>query len=108
MSDSTFFDELVAAAGDEDTARKVMAVFDRTKKRRAGLTDQQKLVYQVILDGKPLVSLRQLARDCGLDHPQKAASVLAALTIKGYLVPKDKITSVSSILDAGGYLTPKD
>lgn len=89
MSSSTFFEELIKVTGSEETARKVIQMFDRTKKS-VMLTDQQKKVYEYLISGKPIVSQRQLARDCGLDHPQKLVAILSALVLKGYLVPRGK------------------
>lgn len=83
---SNFFNELVAVTGSEDTALKVLKVFDRTNKD-AELTEKQEAVYQYLLSGAPIYSARRLARDCGLDHPQKLVAILSALVIKGYLVP---------------------
>lgn len=86
--DKTFYEDLVSVTGSEDTAQKVIRLFDRTRHSRE-LTDQQQAVYTYLMAGKPVMSQRQLARDCGLDHPQKVVAILAALVVKGYLVPKD-------------------
>jgi len=74
-------------------AKKVVGLFDRTRKQ-IGLTEQQQSVYDYLVSGKPIVSQRQLAKDCGLDHPQKVVAILAALTLKGFLIPRDKVTKI--------------
>ena len=87
--DNSFFEDLVKTTGSEDMARKVIGLFDRTR-RSTKLTGQQQSVYDYLVSGRPVVSQRQLAKDCGLDHPQKVVAILAALTLKGFLVPKGK------------------
>lgn len=86
----TFFDDLVEVTGSMETAQKVVRLFDRTR-QSTKLTLQQQAVYDYLLSGKPVMSQRQLAKDCGLDHPQKVVAILAALVVKGYLVPKDVV-----------------
>lgn len=90
MADNTFFQDLVDTTGSEETAKKVLQLFDRTR-HTTKLTDQQQIVYDYLLSGKPVMSQRQLARDCNLDHPQKLVAILAALVMKGFLVPKEEL-----------------
>lgn len=85
----TFFKDLVEATGSEASAKKVLRLFDRTK-QTTKLTKQQQGVYDFLVSGNPIMSQRQLAKDCGLDHPQKVVAILSALVIKGYLIPKEK------------------
>jgi len=90
--DNSFFEDLVKTTGSEDMARKVIGLFDRTR-RSTKLTGQQQSVYDYLVSGRPVVSQRQLAKDCGLDHPQKVVAILAALTLKGFLVPRDRVAT---------------
>lgn len=87
MTDHTFFDDLVRTTGSKETAQKVIQLFDRTR-HTIELTNQQQVVYDYLISGKPVMSQRQLAKACGLDHPQKVVAILAALVVKGYLVPR--------------------
>lgn len=82
----TLWDELVTATGSEEQALKVSKVLD--KRKNLQLTPTQQLVLDYIGSGKPLSSLRQVAAECGIGHPQTLVAVLAGLTMKGYLVPK--------------------
>ena len=86
---SKFYEDILAVTGSEEVAKKVLRLFDRTKQTNK-LTKQQSDVYDYLVAGNPIMSQRQLAKDCGLDHPQKVVAILSALVIKGYLVPKNK------------------
>jgi len=92
MTDNSFFEDLVKTTGSEEMARKVIGLFDRTR-RTTKLTGQQQSVYDYLVSGRPVISQRQLAKDCGLDHPQKVVAILAALTLKGFLVLKDQVVA---------------
>ena len=92
MTDNSFFEDLVKTTGSEEMARKVIGLFDRTR-RTTKLTSQQQSVYDYLVSGRPVISQRQLAKDCGLDHPQKVVAILAALTLKGFLVLKDQVVA---------------
>lgn len=91
MPDNTFYDNVVELTGSAEIAEKVVKLFDRTQ-ARVGLTDAQQRTLNFLRSGKPLVSQRQLAKECGFDHPQKLVATLAALVVKGYLVPKELVT----------------
>lgn len=87
MNSAAFYDELVGVLGSDSQARKVVEMLGRSQ-QNLELTDVQRTVYNYISSGRPLPSLRQMAKDCGLNHPQILVSTLSALVLKGYLVPK--------------------
>lgn len=87
----TFYDEIKSITGSDETATKILKLFDRSK-NRVGLTESQQRVLDYLRSGKPIASQRQMAQDCGFDHPQKLVAVTAALVFKGHLVPREEPT----------------
>lgn len=82
---NTLWQDLVAITGSEEKALKVSEALD--KRKATELTSTQQLVFEYIASGKPLISLRQLAKSCGIAHQQTLVAVLSALVMKGYLIP---------------------
>lgn len=85
----TLWEELVEATGSEEKALKLSKILDGRKNKE--LTATQQLVWEYLNSGKPLVSLRQLAKAVGISHPQTLVAVLSALTMKGYLIPNKEL-----------------
>lgn len=74
--------------GDLDKARRIVALFPE-RDINHGMTLRQQMVYNYLASDQPVLSLRQLAHEVGLKHPQQLANVLASMVIKGWLVPAE-------------------
>lgn len=86
MITTEVYDQLVALLGSDAKVKAAIQLMDRRITTKA-LTEQQQRVYDYLCGDGPVITQRQLAEACGLDHPQKLAAITAALVIKGCLVP---------------------
>lgn len=83
------FHQLVDLLGSEDKAKAAIQLMDRRVTTKE-LTPKQQQVYDYLVSGKPVLTQRQVAEACGLDHPTKFSAIAAALVIKGFLQPVDQ------------------
>lgn len=84
------FDQLVDLLGSEEKAKAAVQLMDKRVTTKE-LTAKQQQVYDYLVSGKPVITQRQVAEACGLDHPTKFSAITGALVIKGALVPADVI-----------------
>lgn len=96
MIDNKTYDSINSITGDESKTQQIMKVMDTRLKVRP-LTEMQQRVYDYLLSGKPVITQRQVSEATGLDHPQKLVAILASLTMRGWLVPKDKVDNKTSV-----------
>lgn len=90
MIKQAIFNQLVDLLGSEEKAKAAVQLMDKRVTTKE-LTTNQRRVYLYLVSGKPVITLRQVAEACGLgQHPQKLATITAALVIKGYLQPVDE------------------
>ena len=96
-NDGPTWEKLVEVSGSPEKAMEMLRRVYNAKPP-APLTPLQAKVLDYLDSGKPRITLRQVSAEVGIDHPYKLVSVMAALVMKGYLVPNksplDKDSSV--------------